>query len=448
MVNDLWEAKPLTLAIQRGHMAAAELLLEHASYHGKDKILSSALYDLLDNHAFPRRFVSTNLESIKLLIDKGASPNYISLEAVPSYSLLHLAAISGECESVKLLISRGADPMQRNNYGLTSLHVASAYGKIEAIDILLKNGAAVNAQTYGGSTPLHYAIDGVGNLQTGVTEDIAIGVVNLLLQSGADVNKQTFSGETGLHQSAKSGLSGIVKLLLEHDTELEVKDDQNWTALEAAAACGQITILKQLLAPRGQTDDPFLGRLLEGARLCKAAAQGDKYAVQQLHDLGAALVCDVKGYSALHLAANQGHDEIVEMLLKTGMEVDKRTAKSLRQYDTFGHPSKEVTALHLAAKKGHIATLKLLIKMNADVNSRDVSGGTSLYWSSCYGHSEYVELLLEKNADITIGVDGFSQLSKDVITPLSAAASNGQEAVVRLLLAHGADVEAKGKNGK
>ena len=54
------------------------------------------------------------------------------------------------------------------------------------------------------------------------------------------------------------------------------------------------------------------------------------------------------GWTALHLAADGGHDRVVEMLLKAEADVDKQ--------DRGGR-----TALHLAAKRGHdrvVAVLK------------------------------------------------------------------------------------------
>ena len=54
----------------------------------------------------------------------------------------------------------------------------------------------------------------------------------------------------------------------------------------------------------------------------------------------------------LHLASEQGHMDVVELLLENGAEV-----KSLNDY-------KEETPLHLAADGGWIESIELLLKAN------------------------------------------------------------------------------------
>ena len=63
-------------------------------------------------------------------------------------------------------------------------------------------------------------------------------------------------------------------------------------------------------------------------------------------------------------------------------------------------------------------------------------GQTPLSWAAQNGHEAVVKLLLEKGADV-------ESKSSNGRTPLSWAAENGHEAVVKLLLEKGADVESK-----
>jgi ankyrin repeat protein len=64
-----------------------------------------------------------------------------------------------------------------------------------------------------------------------------------------------------------------------------------------------------------------------------------------------------------------------------------------------------------------------------------------LHSAAYEGHNDVVELLLAKGANVNAKInDGF--------TPLYEAASNGQKDVTELLLAKGADVNAKDNDGK
>ncbi|KAJ9658996.1 hypothetical protein H2198_003425 [Neophaeococcomyces mojaviensis] len=74
------------------------------------------------------------------------------------------------------------------------------------------------------------------------------------------------------------------------------------------------------------------------------------------------------------------------------------------------------------------------------VDKRDSQGQRPLGYAASQGHEELVRLLLAHKADI-------NAKSEDGWTALHEAALRGHEAVVRLLLAHKADVNAKAKHG-
>jgi ankyrin repeat protein len=100
-----------------------------------------------------------------------------------------------------------------------------------------------------------------------------------------------------------------------------------------------------------------------------------------------------------------------------------------------------LTGLHLAASFGLTKIVRLLLEREGvDADSKDSDGGTPLSRAAFNGHEAVVRLLLEKGADIT-AKDGRG------VTALHLAAATGHEAVMRLLLQKGTDVAAKDGRG-
>ena len=174
-------------------------------------------------------------------------------------------------------------------------------------------------------------------------------------------------------------------------------------------------------------------------------------------------------WRALHLAVENGHSQVVEILLEAGIDADadankvvddqdidqedfdgKRTALHLAA--CFGHP--EVvkllleakadvegsdkygrTALHLAAEKGNSDVVQLLLRAGSNKDAAQLSGKTALHWAAEKGHWDIVKILLEAGAN----KDATEHLRK---TALHRAAQNGHSEVVKLLLKAGGNKDA------
>lgn len=87
------------------------------------------------------------------------------------------------------------------------------------------------------------------------------------------------------------------------------------------------------------------------------------------------------------------------------------------------------TALFLAAQEGHLQVVHFLLKIGAGINVQR-KDGTSALWMACQqGRSEVVKLLLEQQADADCP-------RADGATPLFKAAQKGHFAICRMLLEH------------
>ncbi|AVP88060.1 hypothetical protein phytr_11350 [Candidatus Phycorickettsia trachydisci] len=125
------------------------------------------------------------------------------------------------------------------------------------------------------------------------------------------------------------------------------------------------------------------------------------------------------GLQPLHLAAQGGHCEVIKELM------------SLSKIDINAEEdSRDRTPLYLAVKLGKYEAVKLLLTYdNIDINYESM-GGTPLYRAACDGYAEIVELLLgQKGIKVNKGKD-FSN------TPLYGAVVDGHYNIVKLLLSH------------
>ncbi|XP_060597968.1 E3 ubiquitin-protein ligase HACE1-like [Ruditapes philippinarum] len=159
-------------------------------------------------------------------------------------------------------------------------------------------------------------------------------------------------------------------------------------------------------------------------------------------------------YVLMPMVIGNQHKSLSELLASSKYDVNYKCGRAQR------------TLLHISANCGSSECLNLLIKKGADVNVRDVSGCTPLHLAARNGQKKCVVSLLEHAADVRItsnegltvlhwlAVNGRTELLKDVFqyindvdigdaqgqTALHVACQNGHKSTVLCLLDHRADV--------
>lgn len=121
----------------------------------------------------------------------------INLRAKNGDSALMIAAFKKNKPAVEMLLAKGA---KVNNDGWTALHYAAAAGDTEIIQLLLGKSAEVDAPSPNLTTPLMMAA-GSGNIYA----------VKAIVDAGADLNLVNEQGFSAIHFAQKAGHAEIVE---------------------------------------------------------------------------------------------------------------------------------------------------------------------------------------------------------------------------------------------
>ncbi|KAI0543626.1 hypothetical protein F4679DRAFT_567928 [Xylaria curta] len=233
---------------------------------------------------------------VTLLLDHGAPYIPNAKGEMP----LHLAVENNNIQVVQALLTNErnpADPKADNVYMQSAIHLAAKDGHLKIVELLVEkmSGESLDAPDKIGQTALIMAAENGGD-----------EIAELLLRSGASPNVRDYTGHIALHYAAKKGYHRIVQALLKHSDE----NHKRQTEPESSQ-------------PVTDSDD--------GKNKMKKQPWPD--------------ILNTEEQTALHLAAQSGQTEVVNILL------DNRA-------NPFAKDSKGHSVLLLAAKNGHTETVE------------------------------------------------------------------------------------------
>lgn len=266
-------------------------------------------------------------------------------------------------------------------------------------------------------------------------------------------------GTTALHWAARARDTALVARLLRDGADANAANRYGITPLQLAAENGDVAVMRALLAAGADAN----AVLPEGETVLMTAARtGVAEALTLLLEHGAAVDARERWYgeSALIWATAENHADAVRVLVTHGADVDSRS--TLRELDARQRrngqsilPLGSWTPLMYAAREDARAAAAALVASGADLNLADPDGATALTIAIINAHYELAVQLLEAGADPNV-VDSAAGMG-----PLYAAVDmhrlaigHGRPnprpagtvdaiAVVRLLLARGADPNAR-----
>lgn len=334
---------PLMLAASQGHTEiVAELLKHHVDIKAKCAEGKNALA-----YALERAIVSDSIDCVNLLLQE-SKKRKIAVANLSDYlwdallrrqsNLAHLLLLDGAefdaeqdgwrflnealcCRNeqlLRLLEEKGAqfDVHTPNDFGMTQLMLAAENGFEELVERFLEEEADAKAVDDNGENVMIYALRG-GNEE----------IIRMLRDAGAvlDAKATTTEKETQLMLAARHGMLPEVQELLKLGSAVNARSVDGHTALMEALSYGHVEVVQELLksgASLNSHHKPGMRTLL----MC--AAQGDMQDIMRILLKKGSDPNDVifpsedsntpNGTTALMLAAENGHDKAVRLLLSAG----------------------------------------------------------------------------------------------------------------------------------
>ncbi|KAK1512120.1 pfs domain-containing protein [Colletotrichum tamarilloi] len=418
----------LQVAASNGHTEVVVMLLGRgANLHAKGGQTGTALQ---------AASLSGHEDIVEILIDKGADPN---MQGGYLATPLQAAALKGHRGIVAILLERGADCNAQGGVYGAALQAASYNGHDGLARILIEKGADLNAQGGKFGTAL-VAASSRGHKAT----------VRLLIKKGADTNAQTSgSYKTALWAAASNFHEDIVEIMFNEgevaslsSTGAEILADHWETVIDVLCRKGvevgerAMEVLKKSGRIIRQISLMLFGKISDTDTvayfsnvLVPVSREGHLAIAQALIERGAKIdVTDAHGMSALSLAAANGHEHVVKLLIH-------HEALSFIKVDYRCHP------FYTASCGNHVKIIKLL--------PLDDIGADTVYQSvlatlehNCFDAAE--ELLKHFNPR----QDQRVNIPQNVLQEaLQSACYHGRHRLVKLLLQSGASANGGNDNG-
>jgi ankyrin repeat protein len=417
--------------------------------------------------------------ALQALLKQHASVNAAQPDGT---SALHWAAHWNDSATVGLLLQAGADAKAVNQYGATPLSEAASLGNAAIIEQLLKAGADPNTRTTADGETVLMTSARAGNQDA----------VKVLLEHGADVNaKEAYRGQTALMWAAAERHAEVVKLLLQHGADWKVQSSFRETKIPKLSTASSISPISRggltafLFAAREGDIATAKAMLDQGVDINQTDVDGTSGLVVSimnkqytfakfLLDRGAdPNVMDVKGRGALYAAVDMRNEdwsalpmrkemdplpssELIQAILARHANVNAKLTHNLpgRSGMDYGDVALDegTTPFMRAARSGDTATMRMLLEAGADPKLVTKDGNNALLFAAGVGYRDKqtqgteAEALQALQLCIDQGLD-LSQANAKGETALHGAANRGSDVLVQFLVAHGAKLDVKSKQG-
>ena len=365
---------PSVLAIQSDHHDVAALLTndveETNGQQGRSSLFTACKIG--------------NINSVrKVLINM---PELLRLRDNNKANAAYVAASYGHLTILKLLKDQGLDVMCCNNNGQTALHIACQEGHKDVARYILSNyPGTANKCDYSNCTPGYYA-----------ASHGHVDILQVLVEFGLNVFSKTIYGQTLLLTACQTGQVNVVQYLL--DTFPDLLHHYDYTGRSPAFLAtfhGNIRIL-EILSKYG-------GDLISG---------------------------NEKGFTPLHLACQEGHEELVRFYIREAPEL------------LHAEHNKNYCASTLAAYFGYARILKILVDSGMPQITYHQLNDTVLFHACSDGDGDIVKYVLREFPELVKKTDD------NGATAAYVAAAKGHVHILELFYDYGIELMTKNKFGQ
>lgn len=293
-----------------------------------------------------------NIEALRSFL--AAHPALIDARYENGLTCLMIAAEKGLLEVAQILVAHGADLEAENSEYMTPLYIAIWEKQAKLVAYFLTQETNVNHRGFNKDTALFFTYKYLER------EDF-FATFELLMKKGLNVNAVNRAAFSLLMRVCQDDDEPeIVKLLLDNGANSNLVNNNGMTALTLAAQKAHINSVRLLLD--------------KGANINQAVCAHENHK-SSFTTSGST----EEGFSALmHAAhagynkAHAGHEAVVRLLIEKGADVNfqsKNTTLGTFEDCVFGR-----TALHIALEQKHETIAQILLDAGADPTIKNEAG--------------------------------------------------------------------------
>ncbi|CAI2359509.1 unnamed protein product [Moneuplotes crassus] len=252
----------------------------------------------------------------------------------------------------------------------TPLHIVSRRGNYVLVRFFLRLGADANLRDCQRKNPLDIAKNKyVRQALTNLNDEASKGNdknITRLCEEGDNINERNdILGEAPIHRAVLSKLKSKVSALrtiLDQDANVDLVDNNGWTALHHAAYNGEYESAVELISN------------------------------------GANVNCYSNSMKTpLHFAALNDHADVVNLLVTKGAKIEGISNKEIQKFAPQNSSliMDNISPLLIASRKGHTNCFELLLSLGANLHETDVREWNCLHFAAYNGHHELVNKILQ-----------------------------------------------------